>query len=283
MKYAVISDIHSNHIAFEKALNYIDDIHPDCIIFLGDYVTDCPYPQKTMKLLYECISRFECRLIRGNREDYLIDHRNNPNDGWCYGSSKGTLLYTYENLTNADINFFASLPVSDEITVKGYPSLHICHGSPENTREWIKDDDELINKYTRSIRADYLLCGHIHRSAAAYANGKKVIFCPSLGLSSDKTGSSFIMLEYKSGLSNTEIFPIEYDRKELIAEFYESGLLEKSKIWGKSIIKLIEEKTDYPMQCVRLAWQKSEGDTSIKNGILPEIYWEQAARELGII
>ena len=42
MRFAVISDIHSNYMALENALCMIDRLKPDGIIFLGDYLTDFP-------------------------------------------------------------------------------------------------------------------------------------------------------------------------------------------------------------------------------------------------
>lgn len=48
-KIIVIADIHSNYAAFEASFNTIEKIKPDGIIFLGDYVTDFPYPQRTME------------------------------------------------------------------------------------------------------------------------------------------------------------------------------------------------------------------------------------------
>ena len=44
MRIAVISDIHSNYIAFKTIIDDIKKENIDEIIFLGDYVTDGPYP-----------------------------------------------------------------------------------------------------------------------------------------------------------------------------------------------------------------------------------------------
>ena len=50
-KLALISDVHGNYKALEAFLEYIE-VHPvDGIICLGDYVTDSPYPERTMELL----------------------------------------------------------------------------------------------------------------------------------------------------------------------------------------------------------------------------------------
>lgn len=51
MKLAVISDVHGNYKALEAFLAYIGKNPVDGIVCLGDYVTDSPYPQRTMELL----------------------------------------------------------------------------------------------------------------------------------------------------------------------------------------------------------------------------------------
>ena len=186
MKLAVIADIHSNFVALEAALDMLNDINPDGIIFLGDYVSDCPYPQKTMEMIYKCRDKYNCWFIRGNREDYMLNHRKNPDDGWQYGSSTGSLLYTYENLTEKDLDFFESMPASCDIVIKDYPVITACHSSPKSTYEWIQGKPELLDKYTKQINGEILLCGHTHHVEIASYNHKTVVFCPSLGLMQDK-------------------------------------------------------------------------------------------------
>lgn len=74
MKLAVISDVHGNYKALEAFLKYIEEYPVDGIICLGDYVTDSPYPQRTIKLLHEMMEAHACYMLRGNREDYLIQN-----------------------------------------------------------------------------------------------------------------------------------------------------------------------------------------------------------------
>ena len=62
MKVAVISDIHSNFKAFEAFLNYIEEHPVDAIIGLGDYVTDMPYPRRTLDMLYDLMKRYPCYI-----------------------------------------------------------------------------------------------------------------------------------------------------------------------------------------------------------------------------
>ena len=49
MRIAVISDIHGNHIALEECLRYLETQRVDRYVFLGDYLGEFPYQQKTME------------------------------------------------------------------------------------------------------------------------------------------------------------------------------------------------------------------------------------------
>lgn len=50
MPIAVLSDIHSNFPALEKCVSYCLDRQIRTFLFLGDYLGDLAYPQKTMEL-----------------------------------------------------------------------------------------------------------------------------------------------------------------------------------------------------------------------------------------
>lgn len=64
------------------------------------------------------MGKYKTWAIRGNREQYMIDYRNKVT-GLCYGSQTGSLLYTYKNLTSADIVFFCELPITQTIEIEG--------------------------------------------------------------------------------------------------------------------------------------------------------------------
>ena len=45
MLIAAFGDIHSNHFALEACLDVVERMGIDGIVFLGDYVSDCPCPE----------------------------------------------------------------------------------------------------------------------------------------------------------------------------------------------------------------------------------------------
>ncbi len=288
VKFAVISDIHSNYMALENALCCLDDMRRagdgvDGIIFLGDYLTDFPHPQYTLRLLDECVQEFPCHFVRGNREDYLIRRRYVEDECWSYSSSSGSLLYTYENLTKKDLDVLESLSHCIDITTEGFPTITACHGSPGASKEWIMNRPQLIDKYTAEIAGDVLLCGHTHRGGVVEANGKRIIFCPSVGLPQDRRhGSRMLILESNGGAWRYRSVPVGYDKQKMAKEFHSSGLYEKAGVWAKCIIKSMFDEHDHAARCVALAWRKASADGYEGSQVLPEKYWLEAAHELGL-
>ena len=70
MEIAVLSDIHGNHIAFGQCVEYVLARNINTFIFLGDYLGEFSYPQKTMEIIYALKEKYTCFFIRGNKEDY---------------------------------------------------------------------------------------------------------------------------------------------------------------------------------------------------------------------
>lgn len=129
MRVAVISDIHGNYKALEAFLSYIEEHSVDAIIGLGDYVTDSPYPQRTLSMIYEMEKKYPCYLLRGNREEYLLDNRG-QDQGWHICSPNGALYYTYRNVTPADLDWMEAMPSERVLQLKDCPALTMCHGAP---------------------------------------------------------------------------------------------------------------------------------------------------------
>jgi len=288
LRFAVISDIHSNYLALENALGCLDELHRsgqrlDGMIFLGDYLTDFPYPQKTLHLLDECRAEFPCWFVRGNREDYLLRHREQSDDGWSFTSSSGSLLYTYENLAPVDFRALEEMPICLDVKPKNMPIITACHASPNDNKEWIMNRPLLLDRYSTEIAGQVLLCGHTHRGGVVELNGRRIIFCPSLGLPQDRRpGSKLLMLESGHRVWRYRPLTVDYDKQKMVNEFKRSGLYDKAGIWAKCIIKSMFDQRDHAESCVALAWRKAAAEGFSGSNVLPEQYWEAAAKELGL-
>lgn len=288
MRIAVLTDIHGNHSALDAACAFMEDNPPDMLLLLGDYITDGPYPERIMDTLYGLTEQYPTQMIRGNREDYVLHH--NPDDGWTYSSSSGSLLYTYDHLTERDRAFLHSLPITRDVyPFEGKP-FTICHATPNHTKEWIFGDMHMEKYYLRRIQTDLLLCGHTHKTRYVTHDAKSILYCPSLGLPQDlDSDARMLYLDWNTADKQYEIthIPLQYDAEALLSDYKESGFLDVTYVWGRCLAKSLRlnDHKDYCMQCVSLAW-KYAGEDHFKpaNGSsqLPEEYWEAAAQELHI-
>ena len=75
MKVGVIADIHSNQTAFRACVDYMVNAGCEGFLLLGDFISDTAGARQTMELLYELMEQFPCHVLRGNREEYMIEQR----------------------------------------------------------------------------------------------------------------------------------------------------------------------------------------------------------------
>ena len=79
MRLAVLSDIHGNIPALDQALEEIDRIGVDEFIVAGDMAAG-PQPEQVIERLRD----LNCRMIRGNNEEYLIKLASEDAPGWWH-------------------------------------------------------------------------------------------------------------------------------------------------------------------------------------------------------
>lgn len=285
MKIGVFADIHSNYHGFRACYDEALNRGVDQFLFLGDYVSDCAYPEKTMELLYHIKDRYPCNFIRGNREDYLLNHQKGADDGWVTPSSaSGSLLYTYEYLTKADLEFFETMEISGRMQIEGYPDFYYCHGTLENTKGVFHLGSEKAKEVLDNLDADLIICGHTHKQGIFKYKGKTHVNAGSVGVPWDYDGDAqFCILYGDKGRWEAELIQLDYDKSLAVKELYESHLNEKAKIWTKLVEKTLITGIDHSRLCLTAAFKKWENDGGTGTwSMLPEKYWEEAAAELGL-
>lgn len=285
MKLAVLSDIHSNFAALEACLSDRRVQTADGLIFLGDYVTDCPYPERTTARIRSLAKELPCWLLRGNREDYLLNYDRASLKDWTYGSNRGSLLYTYESLGKENLEFYRTLPTSAILFLPKATPLTIMHGSPNATRELLLPGKGNSRTVLRWAATTELLCGHSHKQFVFRQDGRQLMNPGSVGLSISETpGAYFSILEFQDGGWHAELCHIPYDVDRIIAAFYECGLIEKATIWSMCIIASLRTGKDIAPSCARLARKlASSRQPDQTPSYIPEPFWKAAAHQLGVL
>ena len=279
-KIALISDIHSNYKALEAFLAFLDNHPVDGIISLGDYVTDGPYPGRILTLLQKMQERWTCYMLRGNREDYLLQNLDN-HQGWKPSSNTGALLYTLNQLTREELAFFASLPTEQEVRIEGCPDLYICHGVPGRVRGNTMTEPGLRERALKDLHGRYLLGGHSHNQEL-YRQGEKTYVNPgSLGLAIDGVGkrAQFAMLTGDDRGWQTEFFSISYDVEGYLKDFKESGVEEMGMTLNKAVKKSLVTGINYFFQCVIAVMEEARNSGFSDIGQVPETFWQQLEDE----
>lgn len=241
MELAVLSDIHGNYEAFCRCIEYALARNIDTFIFLGDYLGEFPYPQKTMEIIYSLNAKYNCFFIRGNKEDYWLSRRYDDDCVWKDGNATvGAMKYCYANLTEKDIDFFKSLPICQKIILEDAPPVMACHGSPARNNEKLLPKHEKTKTIVGGCPCRYILCGHTHiQNVSEY--GEKIVLNPgAVGVSLYNGGKAqFMILRQNMHEWEHEFISLDYDKEKIIKAMHESGLYDIAPYWSKVTSHLI--------------------------------------------
>ncbi len=283
MKIAIISDIHGNYIALQRCLEHAREQKADAYIFLGDYLGEFSYPQKTLEILYEMRNKFSCIFLRGNKEDYWINRRKDINCDWKNGNSSiMAMIYNYDNLKAADIDFFASMPISQRIQFDGMEPVLACHGTPFANNKKLLPDDEKQLEIVRECEEKYIVCGHTHMQGFVYNGEKKVMNAGAVGVPLKSPHKTQYMILTSEGREwNYNFFSLEYDVKKVVEELHESGLWDKSPYWCKITEHLLDTGEISHGAVLNYVMKLNEYKDPWYD-IAPS-YWEKALHDMGIV
>lgn len=277
MRLAVFSDVHSNRHALEACIKTAEEYKAEGYIFLGDYISDCARPHDTMTLLYRAKREKPCWFVRGNREEYILNHHKYGSD-WVNGATTGSLLYTYENLTPEDLAFIDNLPFMQVINPNGKCPIRICHGSPEKTRDTLRPFSYKIESWLLKVEERVLLSGHTHQPCSSHTMGKLYVNPGAVGVQcTQSTTAKMALLDSDGSTWNETLLEVPYDIDAAAREIRESGLLTRAGVWSHAVLKQLYTGKNYSLFCVQRAEELARGGP-----VLPQ-HWEKAARDFGIL
>ena len=283
MKIAVLSDVHGNYIALQKCIDYAQYKGVNTFIFLGDYVGELAYPQKTMEIIYSLTEKYNCFFVKGNKEDYWLDYQANGEKGWneC-DSTTGSLYYTYHNLIQKDLEFFKSLSHTAELKFDEFPAITICHGSPQKANEKLLPNNEKTLAIMEENVSSYILCGHSHVQGKIEHNGKMVLNAGAVGVSLHGDGKAqFMILEGSEQKWNYEFISLEYDVEKVIEDLCTSGLMQKAPAWCKVSANLLRTGVTSHGTVLAKAMELCRNELGECNWPdVPEKYWDLAVKEI---
>ncbi|MBA2443335.1 MAG: metallophosphoesterase family protein [Rubrobacter sp.] len=235
MKYALISDIHSNLPALEAVLADIDrreDV--DAVYHLGDLAGYAPWPNDVVSLV-------RARGIPGIAGNYdsTVAHdyehcgcrADTPHDEELSHVSFG---WTLENVTPETRRYLAELPFRMDLRPAGghasRPQVILVHGAPTlNTLYWTEDrPDSFSTKMATAAGAregDLIAFGHTHKPWHREVEGVHFVNTGSVGKPKDNDPRAcYVLIEAGEKVRSVEHVRLEYDVERAARAIRESEL-----------------------------------------------------------
>jgi predicted phosphodiesterase len=154
LRYAIISDIHSNLEALESVLREIGDCSADRIICLGDIVGYGANPNECV----EIIKRLNITSLIGNHDKAACGLTEpvgfNP-------AARQAALWTRKELTGENKDYLKSLPDEDEAD-----GFMIVHGAPSDPDKYILSAYDAAPEFPLMGKMSICFFGHTHVSGA---------------------------------------------------------------------------------------------------------------------
>ncbi|MEQ8168250.1 MAG: metallophosphoesterase family protein [Candidatus Eremiobacterota bacterium] len=236
MRYAVISDIHSNIDALEKVFKKIEGDNIDRILCLGDIVGYGANPNECVELVRE--NSFN--IILGNHDRVAINLETG-ND--FTADARTAIIWTRELLDSKNKDFLSRLTINQEVG----DFIYMVHGSPVDKDEYLsykyqaKNSFELLEYSKSNIKICFF--GHTHNQAIWFKREDGAIFNPSIrgktfpvnpdciylinpGSVGQSRGQGALAcyLIYDSDKKNITFEQIEYDYKSAAKKIIQAGL-----------------------------------------------------------
>ena len=166
MRYAIISDIHSNLEALEAVLAEITKKNVDKILCLGDIVGYGPNPNECIKLV-----RKNCDVIITGNHDYACKEKSELI--YFNRFAKQAIMWTLTVISEKNLDFISALQINT--VVDGFNLVHANPFSPE-TWDYVLSIDEAIYSFSR-FNGGICFIGHSHQPRIYIENSQQKYSC----------------------------------------------------------------------------------------------------------
>lgn len=158
MRYAILSDIHSNLAALEAVLKRLERERVDGFICLGDVVGYCASPNECC----EHIRELNAVVVRGNHDLAAVTP---GTEEWFTPAARKCILWTREQLTADNRDFLHALPPLAELA-----GAHLCHGAVFDPDFYTTTPHEALLSFAAMV-LPVAFFGHTHYAEWFTQNG----------------------------------------------------------------------------------------------------------------
>lgn len=272
-----MADIHGNLPAFLAIKADLRKRGIEKVIVAGDMISDCPDSDEVLTL----VRKSEWIVIKGNREQYFLDHQAGHLNHWTHARQMSALMWTFDKLGRSNRAYIQSLPDQKRIEIGGI-SIRITHGSPDSLSELLYPDRkrERFEEVMNALEEDLLICGHSHNQWFLEQEGKWALNPGSAGIHFNKgEGAQYALLSISEGKLSARLISVPYSLDELEKRFHDSGLYQASPHWSRSIIDSLREGENISLLMIDYALNLMEREGITDALTIPDPIWDRAGEE----
>jgi putative phosphoesterase len=160
MQIAVISDIHGNCFAFDKALEDICRQGIEQIVCLGDAIQGGAQPAETVERLRE----IGCPVVMGNADAWLLADDETSSQEQVNEQQLAVRAWSLAQLSAQERAFIQQFQPTIEIALEDGQKLLCFHGSPHSFNDIIlpNTSEDVLSRLLGGFDATLLTGGHTH-------------------------------------------------------------------------------------------------------------------------
>jgi putative phosphoesterase len=184
MRLGLISDIHADHAALERAFKVLERQGADKVVCMGDLVEKGPEGDRVV----ETLRANAIPTIRGNHDENVLRI--------VAELGRNELA---EPLNDQTLSYLSELPEGRDYVWDGV-RVKIAHGMPGQIDTYVFAEQlpKRFKRAVRSLEADVLLLGHTHRPMQLNVRGLRVINPGSVAGSRERDSHTCALLRLPS-------------------------------------------------------------------------------------
>lgn len=235
MRIAILSDIHSNLIALNLAIDSLKKENIDSIFFLGDYITDGENENEILSI----VKKFSNYAILGNRERYMLNYSPKRKDFNNYKP----IFTTYNNLNKGSLKYIESLSEYYILKINSFHILMIHGDKYYNNKNSIK---EIFDKIIEDFDFDICLFGHSHKYLYKEYKNKIFINPGSIGLPNDSPTYKYCIIEIEDKVHTTlKEINTKDSFDQLVSTYKKTEYYKDNYVWANLILYTIRDGISY--------------------------------------